>query len=552
MLKRFYIIICCFNLAALSGQVSMTINLPDSISTNSQFVFDVKINKGELSNFAKYQIDVPEGVVLEEVDSRAGTFSYENKRAKIVWVIAPPDSEFVIRMKLVSGPLTGPGVVQQKFYYIENGNRKENEAPIKKVYLYKSVKTEKRLISTPKLADTSPEKPKEIKPEMKATQVSNADATDEKSVSGASSDVLKQQAGQFREDSRKAYEIGSFEKAEAEKKMQEANDAIKNAEAIADETEKKAALDRATVQQENATKLDQTADKILSLAKTLEDNAIEIETSAGIDPQLSKSNNLPSSYLSTSNQSSGNTFSLSAKDGSMQPNYDNKRVLSQKEIFELKQQAEQFRSDAREASVVGQKEKEKANLKIQEADDLVQNAQSISDEAEKSGILKKAETLKQKAETDLHTAEKILILSITLEENANEIDKLVEYISPGSTASVSSLEPVAQSETQATQQPKSEELNQKTGVPEPAPAVIQEIKIKGLVYMVQIGAFAKSPDKSAFRKVGKYNLVKEDNKFKVLVGSYDTKADAAKKRTELFSLGFDGFVVSYQDGVRVK
>ena len=530
----------------------MIINLPDSISTNSQLVFDIKINKGELSNFAKYQIDVPEGIVLEEVESRAGNFSYENKRAKIVWVIAPPDSEFVVRMKLISGPLTGPGVVQQKFYYIENGNRKESEAPVKKVYLYKSSKTEKRLISTPKLADVSPEKPKEPKSENKNEQNTFADATTEKSKAGTSADALKQQAGQFREDSKKAYEIGSFEKAEAEKKMEEANAALKNAETISDEVEKKNAIDKAILQQEEANKLGRTADKILSLAKTLEDNAIEIETTAGIEPQLAKSNNKSSGYLSTSNLNATNSFSLSAKDGSMQPNYDNKRVLSQKEIFELKQQAEQFRSDAREASVVGQKEKENANQKIQEADDMAQNAQSISDEAEKNGVLKKAEALKQKAETDLQTAEKILILSITLEENANEIDKLVEYISPGSTASVSSNETPALAENQSPETTQAETLTKKSVVKESMPIVPEEIRIKGLVYMVQVGAFAKNPDKSAFKKLGNYKLVNEDNKFKVLVGSYDTKAEAAKKRTELFSQGFDGFVVSYQDGVRVK
>lgn len=551
MLKQLCTIIGCFTLTVLTGQVSMMINLPDSISTNSQLVFDIKINKGELSNFAKYQIDVPEGIVLEEVDSRAGNFSYENKRAKIVWVIAPPDSEFVVRMKLISGPLTGPGVVQQKFYYIENGNRKENEAPVKKVYLYKSSKTEKRLISTPKLADGSSEKSKEPKSENKNEQNTSTNAATEKSKTG-SNDALKQQAGQFREDSRKAYEIGSFEKAEAEKKMEEAIAALKNAETISDEVEKKNAIDKATLQQEEANKLGQTADKILSLAKTLEDNAIEIETTAGIEPQLAKSNNKSSGYLSTSNQKATNTFSLSAKDGSMQPNYDNKRVLSQKEIFELKQQAEQFRNDAREASVVGQKEKENANRKIQEADDMAQNAESIKDEAEKSGVQKKAEALKQKAETDLQTAEKILILSITLEENANEIDKLVEYISPGSTASVSSAETTILAEKESSETTQPETLTKKPVVQESMPVVPEEVKIKGLVYMVQVGAFAKNPDKSVLKKLGKYKLVNEDNKFKVLVGSYDTKAEAAKKRTELFSLGFDGFVVSYQDGIRVK
>ncbi|MES2681033.1 MAG: SPOR domain-containing protein [Bacteroidota bacterium] len=109
------------------AQVSIKLSVPP-IVPNSEVTLEIKINKGAVTNFAKYQIDVPPGVYLSEGDNKTGSFSFENNRAKVIWVSIPTEPEFTITMRLNPGAATGPGNITQKFYYLENGARKEVEA----------------------------------------------------------------------------------------------------------------------------------------------------------------------------------------------------------------------------------------------------------------------------------------------------------------------------------------------------------------------------------------------------------------------------------------
>jgi cell division protein FtsN len=154
----------------------------------------------------------------------------------------------------------------------------------------------------------------------------------------------------------------------------------------------------------------------------------------------------------------------------------------------------------------------------------------------------KAETAKQKAESDLQTSEKIIILSRTLDENANEIERLIDYLQP-STASVSETPMQAlQEETPPVSKNNAPEAK------EASPTLGSE----ATVYMVQVGAFKNKPDKAILKKLGKYEVVSEEDKYKVLVGPFSTKEEASAKRDELVPKGFDGFVVVYEKGKRKK
>lgn len=115
--------------SALFSQISITANLPNEIAANSSIEAEVKINKGTVGNFAKYQMDVPPGYSVASVDVKGGNFTFENQRAKIVWVSVPSDPEFAIKFKIQAGSdATGEGTFAQKFYYLENNEKKEIEA----------------------------------------------------------------------------------------------------------------------------------------------------------------------------------------------------------------------------------------------------------------------------------------------------------------------------------------------------------------------------------------------------------------------------------------
>ncbi len=113
----------------MMGQVTLTTNMPASLSSGSNTDIEVKINKGSIANFAKYQMDVPVGVNITEVDSKSGNFTFENNRAKIVWVSVPSEAEFTLKFKVsVTSSAPAEGAVIQKFYFLENGAKKEIEA----------------------------------------------------------------------------------------------------------------------------------------------------------------------------------------------------------------------------------------------------------------------------------------------------------------------------------------------------------------------------------------------------------------------------------------
>ncbi len=112
----------CFN-----AQVTMQTNMPKSIAPNANITVEIKINKGGITNFAKYQMDVPAGVTITEGDSKTGNFTFEGNRAKIVWVSIPTEPEYVVTMKLNSGTTSGANVFNHKFYFLDNGVKKEVE-----------------------------------------------------------------------------------------------------------------------------------------------------------------------------------------------------------------------------------------------------------------------------------------------------------------------------------------------------------------------------------------------------------------------------------------
>jgi len=127
-MKKIITFLTIINFSVLVAQVSITANLPTQMVANSKFTTEVKIVKGELSNFAKYQIDVPLGYMITPLEIKGGNFTFENQRAKLVWVSLPADESFSITYQIeVTASAADTGILAQKFYYLENNEKKEVE-----------------------------------------------------------------------------------------------------------------------------------------------------------------------------------------------------------------------------------------------------------------------------------------------------------------------------------------------------------------------------------------------------------------------------------------
>ncbi len=125
-MKHFYLLITLLFIGfAQQAQVTMVTNLPPVVAPTADLKVEVKINKGTIGNFSKYEMELPQGFEATEGNSKTGYFTFEKGRVKIVWVTIPAESEFIVSFKMRSPLATGPYILYHKFLYMDNGVKKE-------------------------------------------------------------------------------------------------------------------------------------------------------------------------------------------------------------------------------------------------------------------------------------------------------------------------------------------------------------------------------------------------------------------------------------------
>jgi hypothetical protein len=578
MRNRLFGFLILFIHTLLTGQISLKTDLPADIKANSDVPFEVKIWKGPIKNFSKYQMEVPPGITISEVDCRTGSFSQEEGLVKVIWAITPAETEFTIKLKMTVADVKGEQRIVQKYYYLDKGEKREIEMPPLRINFGDA--GEKLTVSEP----TS---------QPKTSPGDSAQANG----SAAASEELKQHVQQLKKDSKEANEVGNKEKAIAEKKLAEANEAVVRAKALPNPKERSVALQKAMTAKDKAESDLAVANRILSLAKSLDDDASEIEKlnqsldSVGVNEKkstqitsLSSTENtttgevkgearppINSNNVEKARQSAINKGAKDAK-GLYKP-----IVVNKGNVKEVIQQVAQIKRDAKEARDVGNREKKKAEQKLNEAYDALKKSEYISDEEEKKIAVEKATLDKQRAEKDLEVASKILTLANSLEENARHIEKMHNVEEPTdappapatpTVAPASESGSVAAVERTPKQVPEEkkngssdiekleklfkEEKKEKAPASEKTAEKPKDVGSEGLVFKLQIGAFNKDPDKTQFVPIGKVQIIKEGAMFKALYGSFKTREEAVARRDEIRKKGFDGFVVMFQNGVKVK
>jgi len=150
-MKKILTILSLLTTSISFSQITISANLPSTIPAGTAIETEVKISKGAVGNFAKYQMDVPEGYSISPVDVKGGNFTFEAQRAKIVWVAVPGEAEFSVKLSILANTnATSPGTFAQKFYYLENNEKKEVEAQpvIISVTAYAAATTEPTAVET--------------------------------------------------------------------------------------------------------------------------------------------------------------------------------------------------------------------------------------------------------------------------------------------------------------------------------------------------------------------------------------------------------------------
>ncbi len=126
MIKYLFILVNAFTVFLFSlfgGDNGITVsgNIPKTITAGQEVPIELKVTKGTMSGFAKLQLELPEGLTLKEGDNRGANFSFADGVAKWVWASLPSESDIIVKATLVaSSAASGAKTIGAKYSYVEN------------------------------------------------------------------------------------------------------------------------------------------------------------------------------------------------------------------------------------------------------------------------------------------------------------------------------------------------------------------------------------------------------------------------------------------------
>jgi hypothetical protein len=108
------------------ADVKVERKLPKEVKPGDEITVEVVISKGNLKGFARFQDVMPEGLSASAGDSKGGTFSFVDQKAKIVWDNIPADEQITITYKIkVTSAALGDQTIEGLFSYVENDEPKK-------------------------------------------------------------------------------------------------------------------------------------------------------------------------------------------------------------------------------------------------------------------------------------------------------------------------------------------------------------------------------------------------------------------------------------------
>jgi len=107
-------------------KITVEQNFPAAVRPGSDFMLEIKINKGNVSGLAKFQQYVPLGMTATPMENAGADFSFESQNVKLIWTSVPQNEVITLRYKITVAPtLTGKKYLSGTFSYVENDRTKK-------------------------------------------------------------------------------------------------------------------------------------------------------------------------------------------------------------------------------------------------------------------------------------------------------------------------------------------------------------------------------------------------------------------------------------------
>lgn len=110
------------------ADINITFNTPSAVSAGESFVLDIELDKGDISNFAKLQLNFPEGFTAELLEGKGGTFTFYDQKMKLIWISLPSDPKFNVKVKVTTEKsIAGDFNINGKISYVIDGERSSKD-----------------------------------------------------------------------------------------------------------------------------------------------------------------------------------------------------------------------------------------------------------------------------------------------------------------------------------------------------------------------------------------------------------------------------------------
>jgi len=101
-----------------SQNVSVSMKMPSQATAGVEFEISIRINKGDVSGFARLQVDFPDGFTVRGGKTEGATFSYKDNKARFLWMSLPADEILNVSCMVTGGNVAGSQMIEGSFSYV--------------------------------------------------------------------------------------------------------------------------------------------------------------------------------------------------------------------------------------------------------------------------------------------------------------------------------------------------------------------------------------------------------------------------------------------------
>ncbi len=111
-----------------NGEPRIRTNLPSAMVADHEVVIEIKISKAEISGFATFQLDLPQGFVSREIESAEANVSIEEGLLIWNWEELQESEEITLSVGITPSALAiGNHRIGGSFYYLEDNEKKSKD-----------------------------------------------------------------------------------------------------------------------------------------------------------------------------------------------------------------------------------------------------------------------------------------------------------------------------------------------------------------------------------------------------------------------------------------